>query len=172
MDHFEGIRQLWKGPKMDLKQEGKKVVEKADAKLTSLTELVTRKGWTKWAVLGAIAFVVVVVALLLWPGKARATGYEHAVKVVIVKATSSPAVAAPAVAAQATAPASAAVPAQQSASGGGGGSSWLASGGLAFIGTGIFLAAVGVSHFLFCAEDDKKKREERVCYRPLRDGMP
>lgn len=77
LDHFEGVRQLWKGPKMDLKQEGKKVIEKADAKLTSLSEIVTRKGWTKWAVLGALGFVLFVVAFLLWPGKARATGYEH-----------------------------------------------------------------------------------------------
>ena len=62
---------------MDLKQEGKKVIEAADGKLTSLTEIVTRKGWTKWAVLGALAFAVLVVVLLLWPGKSRATGYEH-----------------------------------------------------------------------------------------------
>jgi hypothetical protein len=73
MDHFEGLRQLWKGPKMDIKQEGKEAIEKADAKLTSLAEIVTRKGATKWVVLAVIVLVGIVLVMLLWPGKARAT---------------------------------------------------------------------------------------------------
>jgi hypothetical protein len=77
MDHFEGLRQLWKGPKMDIKQEGKEAIEKADAKLTSLAEVVTWKGATKWVVLAVIVLVGIVLAMLLWPGRARATGYEY-----------------------------------------------------------------------------------------------
>lgn len=164
---------------MDFKEEGKKVVDAADEKLTSLTELVTRKGWTKWVVLGLLVLAAVLAFMLLWPGKAGATGLEHAAGQVIVvakpivPAVVTPAAVTPAAAAPAaTAATPAAAPAQQPSPGGGGGSSWLASGGFAFIGSGIFLSAVGVSHFLFCAEDDKKNKEERVCYRPLRDGMP
>lgn len=39
-------------------------------------------------------------------------------------------------------------------------------------GVAIYFGAVIRTHWLFCAEDDRKPPERRVCYRPLRDGMP
>lgn len=41
-----------------------------------------------------------------------------------------------------------------------------------FVGIGIYMGAVIRSHILFCAEDDKKEEKDRVCYRPLKHGMP
>jgi hypothetical protein len=124
----------------------------------------------------AVGLIAAIIGLLVWAAPARATGYEHMVvikKVVVVTTASSPAAAA--VAPTAASPvAAAAAPAQQPATGGGG-SSWLASGGLAFIGTGIFLTAAGVSHFIFCAQREEEwHRDNKVarCYNAERDGLP
>ncbi len=46
---------------MEIKEEGKKVLDAAEAKLAGLKEIVTRKGWTKWVIV-ALAVLVAVVA--------------------------------------------------------------------------------------------------------------
>lgn len=71
VDHFEGVRQLWKGNEMKIKD----VTDKANEALSSAEAWVERRRLTRWAlVLLAVAFVA---ALVLWATKAAATGYEH-----------------------------------------------------------------------------------------------
>lgn len=59
---------------MGITEEGKKAVAKADAELTRLADMVTRKGATKWVVLGLVLAVFALLAIALWPAKAHATG--------------------------------------------------------------------------------------------------
>lgn len=146
---------------MGIKEE----MKKADAELTKLADMVTRKGATKWVVLGLVLAVFALLAIALWPGKAGATGFEHAVVPVVVKPT---VVVPPPAPPPAAVPAPAA-PAPQPAGGGNGPGT---AGWVAFGFVVSFLGNVVRTHWLFCAEDDRKPPERRVCYRPLRDGMP
>ena len=52
---------------MDIKDKATEVVEGADKGLTSLADIVTTKGWTKWLVAVVIVLVVAIVVWVLWP---------------------------------------------------------------------------------------------------------
>jgi len=155
---------------MGLYDEGKKLAEAADAKLTSLAEAVTARGATKWVILGLLIAAFAIVAMILWPAKAHATGVYAApvvVKTIVVPPPAPP----PAVVTPPAAPPSAPppAPAQQPAAGGNGPG---ALGWYVMAGVAIYFWAVIRSHWIWCAEDDRKPEKERKCYRPLRDGMP
>lgn len=141
-------------------------MKKADAELTKLADTVTRKGATKWVVLGLVLAVFALLAVALWPAKAHATG-GHVVPVIVKPPVVVPPPAPPPAAAPP--PSQPAAPAQQPSGGGGGSSAlgWYVMGAVV-----IYFGAVIRSHWLWCAEDDRKPEKERKCYRPLRDGMP
>ena len=143
-------------------------MKKADAELTKLADMVTRKGATKWVVLGLVLAVFALLAIALWPAKAHATG-GHVPPVVVVKppVVVPPPAPPPAVVTTTTAPTPTPQPQPSGGGNGPGTAGWLAFG---FVAT--FLGNVVRTHWLFCAEDDRKPPERRVCYRPLRDGMP
>lgn len=163
---------------MGITEEGKKAVAKADAELTKLADMVTRKGATKWVVLGLVLAVFALLAIALWPAKAHATG-GHVPPVVVVKPpvvvpppAPPPVVVAPTgatVTPPAAPPAAPSTPSPQPSAGGNGPG---ALGWYVMAGVAIYFGAVIRTHWLFCAEDDRKPPERRVCYRPLRDGMP
>jgi hypothetical protein len=107
--------------------------------------------------------------ILVWPSVALATGWHH---VPVVKPhVVAPVVAAPpAVAPAATTPAAApaASPAPQPASGKGPGATSYA----VFLFVIAFFAETVYTHWAWCEEDDQRSPNARMCYRPLRDGMP
>lgn len=147
----------------------KDALTKADEMLNSAAARVERHQLTKWFVLGIIGG-----ALLFTAWAAFATGSEHVVKHGLkwVKPVKPPVVAPPvAPPPVASSPVTSAppAPAQQPAA------PHKGPGVMAYAvmaGVAIYFGAVIRSHMIWCAEDDKKKKEDRKCYRPLRDGMP
>lgn len=131
-----------------------------------------------------VAGVVVVLLILLgvaYCTKARATEVEvmhhgwkhlhHVVKPPIVPPVVPPVVVPPVVVPPVAPPAAApTAPATQAGPATGSASPW--PGYIAIAGVAIYFSAAIYTHWIFCAEDDKKKKEDRVCFRPLRDGMP
>ena len=118
--------------------------------------------------------VALAIGILLgvWTGASWATG-GHVVVPVVVKppvVVAPPPVPAPPPPSVAVPPPSSAAAPQPQPSGGGSGPGamgWAVMGGVA-----VYFGAVIRSHWLWCAEDDRKPAKERKCYRPLRDGMP
>ncbi len=153
--------------------------DKANAALDDAAAKVERAKLTKW-ILVALA-VLLLVAVGLWFSKARATGWHHVVvkppvvvapPVVVTPPVPAP-VAPPVVAPVAPPPAVATTPppapAQQPAA------AHKGPGVMAYAvmaGVAIYFGAVIRSHMIWCAEDDKKAKKDRKCYRPLRDGLP
>lgn len=112
------------------------------------------------------------ILLGIWSASLWATGVHVppvVVKPPVVVPTPPPAPPpAPVVVTPPPATASSAQPASQP-SGGGGGSAF---GWYVMAGVAVYFTAVVYSHWIWCVEDDRKPKEERKCYRPLRDGMP
>ena len=68
MATFRDLRALYYGKdNMDIKDKAAEVVEGADKGLTSLADIVTTKGWTKWLVAVVIVLVGAIVVWVLWP---------------------------------------------------------------------------------------------------------
>lgn len=110
------------------------------------------------------------ILLGIWSASLWATGVHVppvVVKPPVVVSTPPPAPPPPSVAVPP--PSSAAAPETQPAAGGRGSG---ALGWWVMAGVAIYFGAVIRSHWLWCAEDDRKPANERKCYRPLRDGMP
>lgn len=141
-------------------------LNKVDEKLDALAAKVERHKLTKW-ILVALALALLV-ALGLWATKARATGGHHVVPIIVkpVVPPVPPVVTPPPASVPVSPPSSGAAPSQPSG-GGGGTLGWYVMGAVA-----IYFGAVIRSHWIWCAEDDRKPAKERKCYRPLRDGFP
>lgn len=144
----------------------KQASDKANEALDGAAAKVERAGLTKW-ILVALA-VVLVVLIFSWARAARATGVEHAVVQTIAPVVVKPAaVVVPTVVTPPPAVTAPSATAQQAPGNGPGTIGYAVA-----VGVAVYFGAVIRSHWIFCAEDDKKKKEARRCYRPLRDGMP
>jgi hypothetical protein len=172
----------------------KYVTDKANKALAEAEAKAIQRGWVKWGIVALAVSIVVLIAVLLWPATAHATGAHMAYgKIAAAKAAAAKAAAAQAAAqaaaakaaaeaaaakaaaSAATTSASSAPPAASQTPATGGGGSGSAVGYYVMGGVAIYFGYAIYSHWIWCAQREEEwHRDNRVarCYNAERDGLP